>query len=533
MISLPAFHPLEARRPHAPRSTMSKEDEGKNARQRKELRLQRAIQRIDQEQYPAEEDNATDAPSLTASSTPQQNNIVAKSLDRLERRRASSLRRISTCITETDKRESARRILNQRRTKERNQAKYRCKEKSRPIEEQIASGWEDCAAQKSAWDTKETIEKQQERCEALVNNKKDLIQDFSLFRRLADDDHQSSLVEHTKMLDALKHCITNELQEMQQSLEEELETIEEVFVEDRMMLLESNKKEIDNLILEKSNLHLQQMQAYLARRDHSNAAIHAERDGAREEFAKLKANLENHIHELEQKLEIAKSSHAMNGNKLDYNLRILSERNEEAAAIIKKQKKRLVQSKANFNESRDRYWEAEKRANRQIATLSKDCKALDSRNNGQRTKSRRFEMNDKRKYQSLLDMHIEDLSLLADRIKRCEGEIACGLMGDGGYQPKPLRSVAEVLGDQDAENQLANLSKTIDEATHRGWIELESKLEAYKDILNQRSERNIATDRIAGDCHGLQRQLHVIAESDHTKELICPPTMILQATKIG
>ena len=518
---------------------MSKEDEAANARQqRKQLRLLRAIKRIDQNDCSAdeEEDHATGGSSRPAPSAspqqPTQHHIVTKSIGRLERRRASSLRLISGYITATDRKENARRILNQRRIRERNQAKRRYKTKCKSIEEEIASGWVYCAAQKSAWDAKEAIEKQQERCETLVKAKKDLIQDFRVFRRLADDDHQSSLYDHTEMLDALKESIASALKEMQQSLEEELETIEEAFVQDRSQLLESNRDEIASLILEKSHLQLHHMQSNLARRDGNIADIHAERDDARQEYVKLKASLENQIYELEQKLEKAKASHGMNGSKLDYNLRILGERNEEAAAIIKKQKKKLVQSRSWFNESRDRYWEAEKRADRQVSVLSKDCKALDSRNKGLQTKARRFEMNDKGKYQALLDMYIEELSILAGKIKRCEGAIESKLVDGGRYQPESPKSATMIHGELDEEAQLAYLHATIDDATHQGWIELEAKLEAYKNILNQRSQRNAAIDRVAGDSYGVERQVQAIAESDHAKELVCPPTMFLQATRI-
>ena len=511
------------------------DDEDSERQQRKQLRLHRAIQRIEAELEPREE-HVSSTSARTASSTPPQppfqHHVISKSHDRLERRRASSLRLISGHIAATDKKENARRVLNQHRTKERHQARHRCETKCRAMEEEISSGWEACGAQTSAWATKEALEKQQERCEALIKAKEDLIQDFTFYRRLADDDHQSSLLDHNENMNALKESIGSELMEVQEMLKEELETIEEAFVDDRTKLLESNRDEIANLILEKSNLQLHHIQSSLARRDGNHGDIHAERSNARTEYARLKTSLEDQIHELEEKLEKAKSSHAMNGSKLDYNLRILSERKEEAAAIIKKQKKRLVRSKAKFNESRDRYWEAEKRADRQIATLSKDCKALDSRNQGLRTKFRRFETNDKGKYHALLDMHIEELSMLAKKIQRCAGAIAMQLVDDGRHQPEPQIFGTEIYGEEDKEAQLAKLNNIIDEATYQGWVELETKLEAYKDILDQRSQKNNMILRISGNSHEVELQTQEIAESDDAKDLICPPTMFLQATKI-
>ena len=454
-----------------------------------------------------------------------------KSQGRVERRRASSVRLISDYLVATDKKENARRQMNQRRSKERNQTRQRSDKSCRALEEVIAPAWEACSTQKSAWDTKEAIEKQQDRCTALVRARDDIIQDYSFFRRLADDDHAASLKDHTGTLDALKHSIESELLQMQQLFEEELDTIEAAFADDRTKLLESNQDEIANLILEKSHLQLHHIQTNQSRREGNLGDIQGKRTRSREEYAKLKWD---QVCELEQKLEKAKSSHQMNANKLDYNLRILSERNEEAAAIIKKQKKRLVQSKTSFNERRDQHWEAEKSGDKQVAALFRDCKALEARNRGLWTKSRRFELNDEGKYQALLDLHVDELSQLADKTKRCESEMACRLRCKGGNSPMepPQYQTAgpPVFKEEDI---LDKLSSTIDESTYQGWVELESKLEAYKDVLDNRRRTGIAISRIADECHKLEGRMKTIAASEESTELICPPTMFVQATKVG
>ena len=381
--------------------------------------------------------------------------------------------------------------------------------------------WEACCTQKSAWDTKEAIEKQQDRCTALIKAKDDLIQDYSFFRRLADDDHAASFQDHTDTLDALKHSTESEL------------------LEDRAKLLESNQDEIASLILEKSHLQLHHIQTNQSRREGNLGDIQEERARSRKEHANLKASLEDQVCELEQKLEKAKSSHQLNANKLDYNLRILSERNEEAAAIIKKQKKRLVQSKASFNESRDQYWEAEKSGDKQVAALFRDCQALEARNKGLWTKSRRFEMGDEEKFQALIHMHIDELSQLADKTKRYESEIARRLRGKGGGSPmKSLQYQTGLPASNDKEGQnekgvLSELSSTIDESTYRGWVELESKLEAYKDVLDARRRKDNTTASIVTDSQKLESRMKTIAASEESTELICPPTMFLQVTKVG
>jgi len=518
------------------------DDEAAEKRQRKERRLRSAIEQIAPEEHHYDcgegsnkslAKHPTSSSSLSSGGIQQYHVVITKTQGRVERRRASSLRLISDYLVATDKKENARRQMNQRRSKERNQTRQRSDKSCRALEEVIAPAWEACSTQKSAWDTKEAIEKQQDRCTALIRAKDDLIQDHSFFRRLADDDHAASLKDHTGTFDALKHSIESELLEMQQLFEEELDTIEEAFADDRAKLLESNQDEIANLILEKSHLQLHHIQTNQSRREGNLGDIQEKRTRSREEHAKLKASLEDQVCELEQKLEKAKSSHQMNANKLDCVVRILSERNEEAAAIIKKQKKRLVQSKANFNESRDQNLEDEKRGDKQVAALIRDCKAFDARNKGLWTKSRRFELHDEGWYQALLDMHIDELSQLADKTKRFESEIACRLRGKGGgsLMEMPRHQTGPRVSKE--EEILDKLSSTIDESAYRGWVELESQLEAYKDVLDDRRRNDGTTARIVNDSHKLRRRMKTIATSEESTELLCPPTMFLQATKVA
>ena len=142
-------------------------------------------------------------------------------------------------------------------------------------------------------------------------------------------------------------------------------------------------------------------------------------------------------------------------------------------------------------------------------------------------------MNDKGKFQALLDMHIDELSQMADKTKRFESHISRRLQGKGGGSPMELpqyQTGPPVLKEEDI---LDKLSSTIDESTYQGWVELESKLEAYKDVLDNRRRTGIAISRIADECHKLEGRMKTIAASEKSTELICPPTMFLQVAKIG
>ena len=130
-------------------------------------------------------------------------------------------------------------------------------------------------------------------------------------------------------------------------------------------------------------------------------------------------------------------------------------------------------------------------------------------------------------------MHIDELSQLADKTKRFESEIACRLRGKGGgsLMEMPRHQTGPRVSKE--EEILDKLTSTIDESTYRGWVELESKLEAYKDVLDDRRRNDGTTARIVNDSHKLRRRMKTIATSEESTELLCPPTMFLQVTKVG
>ena len=138
----------------------------------------------------------------------------------------------------------------------------------------------------------------------------------------------------------------------------------------------------------------------------------------------LKLGLERKVCELGRKLERSRAMYEVHSDKLDYNLRVLTESNAERAVEIKKQKKCLVGSKEGFHTRRDRYLEAEERDARKVKLLARDCAGLQERNERLIQKARRFARNDEAMYQEMLAMHTDELSQLANKMRRCEERIA-------------------------------------------------------------------------------------------------------------
>jgi len=61
-----------------------------------------------------------------------------------------------------------------------------------------------------------------------------------------------------------------------------------------------------------------------------------------EEFNSLKVKLETNIQTLEQHLETMRATYQLNAEKLDYNYRVLLERDSENSATINQQKRKVA-----------------------------------------------------------------------------------------------------------------------------------------------------------------------------------------------
>mmetsp|Transcript_26299 Transcript_26299/g.53388 ORF Transcript_26299/g.53388 Transcript_26299/m.53388 type:complete len:509 (-) Transcript_26299:1526-3052(-) len=490
---------------------------------------QRDLERLSLSNPLADEEDDSGASNNIATSSLYEHLRKVTSKDRLKQRKMTSLQSVSSYRIDTENREALRRQQYERQCQERAQAYQQAKETWSRMEEQIASNWDECSYLTSAWETKEALEEQQKCCSELISSKIGLINHYGIL-----GDIHSFSKDQAETVAALRETIEMELSEMQKAFNHELEAVEEAYIDDRARLLESNKEELATLLLTKSNLEAHHIKTKQIRIDGDKSDIDAARKQGAEENAELKTRLEKQVQELEQKLEKAKVSHRLNSDRLDYDLRILTTRNEEAAVTIKKQKKRLVKSKESFNKSREQYWEAEAKGDKKIATLSKDCRVLDTRWKSLRTKARHFDKNEESKYRALLDMHVDDLSVLAQRIKKYEKQIVQSLgrnvtpqsdVGDDSY----VHSTSTTNTDN-REGELAELSNTVDSTTYRTWTELEKLLLACQDILGKRERRSSEMKSIARDNARIKRRLRDIAQSDSSKELIFPPTLFMEGS---
>ena len=107
-------------------------------------------------------------------------------------------------------------------------------------------------------------------------------------------------------------------------------------------MLEGNKSEIDALFQKRRTSELDYMEAKQERDEKNQRDIEAllTKDG--EDYNKTKIKLETDIQTLEQQLEEMRATYQLNTEKLEYNFRVLTERDLENSATLGQQKRKLT-----------------------------------------------------------------------------------------------------------------------------------------------------------------------------------------------
>jgi dynein regulatory complex protein 1 len=109
--------------------------------------------------------------------------------------------------------------------------------------------------------------------------------------------------------------------------------IREVFncllLQERADLLGNNQKDLNDLFERRGKLEADFMERYLATVEKYQAALEALRCSDAEDVHVLKIRLETDIQNLEQHLETMRATYQLNTEKLEYNYRVLVERDHE------------------------------------------------------------------------------------------------------------------------------------------------------------------------------------------------------------
>ena len=400
---------------------------------RKQLRRDRISNRLNGN------DNSSNNESIKANASTSQlinsDEQISTSFQCLNNIQAKSSQLVTDARVKVDQREAKRREAEIEDNAKRDQLlkQHVGSDVSQQQDDDVASGWEQCLAATNVQDLSKLLYRQQRVCEAALTKLDNIGKQLGSELREKDHEYVTALKRNRQEVEQLQQCITTEHQLLKEAFEKELQLIEQSLIADRQHVLDTNKAELEALLTQRKEVETSSLEHQRQIiQQHRHEIKQAETKGERER-EELKKQLEAEVRRLEIELEDTRARQQFDTDKLEYNVRVLTEKsttNDEAA----KQKQRIMKGKEELSRQIELKNTNKSKGTKQNEALEADCERIEKQASGLRDKFERFKVSDDEKYKAVLDMHREDLQKLQSELDESTDYIFGGYGAIGGSQ---------------------------------------------------------------------------------------------------
>ena len=141
-------------------------------------------------------------------------------------------------------------------------------------------------------------------------------------------------------------------------------------------------------------------------------------------------------------------TYLLNTEKLEYNYRVLTERDNENKATLTAQKQRLMRLRAALAKSQTEYESSDKRYKDRNTLLTQEFQRITRQYRDLQAKYKHFEVADAQRHAEVMHLHQEELGAMVDRLIAADRVITEQLLGWTWIPPAPslsLRSLGATL----------------------------------------------------------------------------------------
>ncbi|KAL7464734.1 hypothetical protein ACHAXS_005070, partial [Conticribra weissflogii] len=327
-------------------------------------------------------------------------------------------------------------------------------------------------------------------------------------------------------IESLEQCIKQEHLALKEAFQRELASIESSFDEDRGKLVDRRQQELDSLISERDKAETEKL-------DHQKQLVEEKRKKIEESELKglhnrrtLKEKLESEVRRLEIQLEENRAKHQFDADKLEFDVRVLTELSENESDV-KKLKRRIMKSKEALNREMERKERLKASGTKENESLEVDCERIERQSCGLKEKFERFKLSDDEKYKAVLELHREDLRQLEHELKESKrfvfGAIGCS---DAFQEPNDASCISEVTIPEDMKSFTGK-------RTEDDWDEVESLVTNYKNVLERRESLNVEVDSMERRNEKLEKELESKLADKINDELVFPPSKLILVENNG
>jgi len=380
---------------------------------------------------------------------------IANSKSHLYKKKSNGILRITELRVKTDHAEHQRRVSEEKKRHQR-MLLVNAEKEEHSKNEIKKENWNHILDIKDPRALRVEIEKIQKLMDEAVDRKDKMIQLLRQGIKEKDDEYVKGLNKNALTMDELRKRINEESKRMDQAYRLELSAIEDAFSEDRDQILEKNKQEINELMKKENNIET----SWIQRQDewrilHQKEVEEAQAKGD-DEYNKLKIKLEKDVHKLEYQLEDVQASHQLNADKLEHNLRVLVERDEDNKNMIKRQKKKYLKNKQDLSRMKEQLTDEEKKNKKKLDIIGFEYGRIDKQYEMLQKQFIHFETADRKKYEAVKAMHIEEITDLEKQIKDLGKRIEFQVLGNetNTIIDKDLRAKHEEITHDEDSNKV-------------------------------------------------------------------------------
>mmetsp|Transcript_21756 Transcript_21756/g.38264 ORF Transcript_21756/g.38264 Transcript_21756/m.38264 type:complete len:675 (-) Transcript_21756:124-2148(-) len=282
-------------------------------------------------------------------------------------------------------------------------------------------------------------------CQQIIESKDRRIRDFQTELKNKDEEYIKMLKQQSGDITTLIAKMREQYHKLRRHYEQQLEEIEEAFDQERTECLSKNKAEIEALF--EKRRQMEETEFLERRQDREKSFQHAIeelRTTNADDYNKTKISLERGIQELEQHLEKMLSTYLLNQQKLEYNLRVLQERNKEHTAIQSSYKNRLNRLRETLNNLMSRYNREDAKFKHQNMDLTDEYKRLTRQFKDLQEKYHHFEQADEKKFREVWEMNEQEVRSLQYQVLEADRLLHEQQLGHEWLPPKDEQLLQEL-----------------------------------------------------------------------------------------
>ena len=287
---------------------------------------------------------------------------------------------------------------------------------------EVAGEWDKLRKLKVAHELNVAIQAQKALCDEIISSKDALIAEMTEELDKEDEAYERNIRRQEEEVDETLRRMNVRYNELSAAYVAEFDEIERVFLEERRAALEANTETLERLFKQRDDAEIKFMESTGDIADAYRTELEKHEADDAEEFSLLKVRLESDIGNLQRHLADMKSTYLLNAEKLEYNYRVLVERDHENAGTLQIQRRKIAKTREKLMKAKDSFAAMDKKFSDENMRLTDDHRRVTEQFKELEIKFRTFQANYRKKFKEVWAMKEEEMgrkvkrALDADRV---------------------------------------------------------------------------------------------------------------------